>query len=436
LSKEFSEVRLGEQTQKDKGNEKKYLKKFYELHEKGKFLKYFMDKDMASKFLNNAKTRMTALKTFDDSILKNPIKLQAHKTNQGWSLTATTIDAITELFYRFEGDDKFTSTGFLDFLDQRTGKTMPSPMINAPPDLGKIKIFFKYKALGGEEQGPFEVVFDPGSALRDSMISMLKQTPGSWATYRFRSMAVFGKPDIDYFHLRPISGCGVDKVMYAWDDDKNLDKEFPIFECDPDNPHAQPRDYKNYLKAPPGIKFLAVQVYFKDGTKSKVRITKKSFKQADKKKEEARKQEEARKKSLNPEHAERERIRELLKSKELSGANLKGADLEMVKLNGKNLQGANLQGANLIGTQLKRANLQWANLKGADLTMAKLQGANLQGADLQGVNLSVSPSALKGTNLTEADLTDAHGFFKSVFKSAILCKTKMPSGKVENRDCK
>tara|TARA_B100000315_G_scaffold200855_1_gene193164 strand:- start:484 stop:2133 length:1650 start_codon:yes stop_codon:yes gene_type:complete len=267
LSKEFSEVRLGEQTQKDKGNEKKYLKKFYELHEQGKFLKYFMDKDMVSKFLNNAETRMTALKTFDDSILKNPIKLQAFKTNQGWSLNATTIDAITELFYRFEGDDKFTSTGFLDFLDSRTGKKMPSPMINAPSDLGKTKIFFKYKALGGEERGPFEVVFDPGSALRDSMISTLKQTPGSWATYR----SFQGR---DLFYLRPTSGCSVDKVIYAWDNDKNLDKEFPIFECDSDNPHAQPRDYKNYLDAPPGTRFIAVQVFFKDGTKSKVRITK------------------------------------------------------------------------------------------------------------------------------------------------------------------
>jgi len=40
------------------------------------------------------------------------------------------------------------------------------------------------------------------------------------------------------FNLRPVSGCAVDKVIYAWDDNKNLDKEFPIFECDPDNPLA------------------------------------------------------------------------------------------------------------------------------------------------------------------------------------------------------
>jgi len=267
LSKEFSEARLGEQTQKDKSNEKKNLKKFFELTEKGGFLKYFMDKDMASKFLNNAETRMTALKNFDDSILKNPIKLQALRSNSGWSFNTSSIDVITELLYRFEGDDKFTSTGFLNYLDPRTGKKMANPVINAPPDLGKTKIYFKYKGLGGEEQGPFEVVFDPGSALVDQTISMLKQIPGSWATYRFFQ-------ERGMFYLRPTSGCGVDKVIYAWDNDKILDKEFSIIECDSDNPYAHPPDYINYLYAPTGTKFIAVQVFFKDGTKSKVRITK------------------------------------------------------------------------------------------------------------------------------------------------------------------
>ena len=136
-------------------------------------------------------------------------------------------------------------------------------MFNAPSDLGKTKIFFKYKTLGGEEQGPFEVVFDPDLALRDSLISSLKQVPGSWAEY------TSGR-----FFLRPISGCSVYKGIYAWDDDKNLDKEFPIIEWDSDNPYAHPPDYKNFLYAPTGTKFIAVQVFFKDGTKSKVRITK------------------------------------------------------------------------------------------------------------------------------------------------------------------
>ena len=74
--------------------------------------------------------------------------------------------------------------------------------------------------------------------------------------------------------MKAYSGCAVDKLMYAWDNDKNLDKEFPIHKCNPDNPYAKPPGYKHYIYAPPGTKFLAVQVFFKDGTKSKVGITK------------------------------------------------------------------------------------------------------------------------------------------------------------------
>jgi hypothetical protein len=167
LSKEFSEVRLGEQTQKDKGNEKKYLKKFYDLHEQGKLLKYFMDKDMASKFLDNAEARMTALETFDDNILKNPVLMRAIKHNHGWRFEVSLIDTATELFYRFEGEDTFTSTGFLPYLDSRTGKKMPGNGIDAPANQGKTKIYFKYTGMKGEEHGPFEIAFDPKKAIHE-----------------------------------------------------------------------------------------------------------------------------------------------------------------------------------------------------------------------------------------------------------------------------
>ena len=55
LSREFSKKRLGEQTARDKASEKKHLGKFFDLHEKGKFIKYFMDKGVASKFFEDAK---------------------------------------------------------------------------------------------------------------------------------------------------------------------------------------------------------------------------------------------------------------------------------------------------------------------------------------------------------------------------------------------
>ena len=95
LSKDFSEGRLGEQTHRDKGNEKKYIKKFFELHEQGKVLQYFMDKTMVSKFLSNAEERMAALKNFDDSVQKNTVRVNptGYRQNGGWNVWISTTDA-------------------------------------------------------------------------------------------------------------------------------------------------------------------------------------------------------------------------------------------------------------------------------------------------------------------------------------------------------
>ena len=180
LSNEFSKVRIGEQLQKDKGNEKKYLKKFNELNEEGKFVKYFIDKNMASKLLNNAKERMTALENFDEKILENPVLFRPMPSNSGWTFEVTVIDIATELFYRFEDEKTFTSMGFMPYLDSRTGKKMPGNFVNAPLNQGKTKIYFKYTGIKGKEHGPFEIVFDPKKARYD-FCKLLKKQIGDGA---------------------------------------------------------------------------------------------------------------------------------------------------------------------------------------------------------------------------------------------------------------
>ena len=58
-----------------------------------------------------------------------------------------------------------------------------------------------------------------------------------------------------------------------------------------------------------------------------------------------------------------------------------------------------------------------------NLSEANLFEANLSGADLRGANL-------REANLWRADLSWAN------LTDAIFCRTKMPRGNVENRDCK
>ena len=106
-----------------------------------------------------------------------------------------------------------------------------------------------------------------------------------------------------------------------------------------------------------------------------------------------------------------------LRSLDMRNADLRRADLRGVNLGKVNLTGAKLKGALLRGANLRGAILRNANLRGADLT-----GAKMTGADLRGVNLS-------RTNLQNAAMEDSN------LRGAILCRTTMPSGKVENPDC-
>ena len=125
---------------------------------------------------------------------------------------------------------------------------------------------------------PVEIIFDQGLTLRDNQIASLKRS-FNWISYRYFADVKGMYRDLFYFTTLHSHTCGIEKVMYAWNDDKNLDQKLPIQECDPDNPGQVSGQVPSSFDAPPGTKFFAVQVFFKDGTKSKVRIHKKDFKE-------------------------------------------------------------------------------------------------------------------------------------------------------------
>jgi Pentapeptide repeats (8 copies) len=117
-----------------------------------------------------------------------------------------------------------------------------------------------------------------------------------------------------------------------------------------------------------------------------------------------------------------------LKEAELSGASLYGANLEGANLSFANLSFANLGGAELRGANLEGAELSFADLRGAILYQANLSGASLYGADLEGADI-------EGAILYQADLSRAENLIEKQLDQAKLCKTTLPDGKVENRDC-
>jgi uncharacterized protein YjbI with pentapeptide repeats len=125
----------------------------------------------------------------------------------------------------------------------------------------------------------------------------------------------------------------------------------------------------------------------------------------------------------------------------LSGVNLTKADLTRANLTRANLARADLTGANLTRADLTRADLTEANLTRASLTKAVLSRANLTRAILNRARLTradLTTANLTEANLGSADLTEAN-LTRAILSRNILngklCKTAMPDGTVNNRDC-
>jgi hypothetical protein len=96
---------------------------------------------------------------------------------------------------------------------------------------------------------------------------------------------------------------------------------------------------------------------------------------------------------------------------------------------GEDFAGRDLRGAQFEGIDGRETRFVGADLRGAHLSGACLQGASFRRARLHG--------ALFGEAcLFEADLTGADlGGESAVFNGALFCNTRMPDGRINDRDC-
>ena len=136
---------------------------------------------------------------------------------------------------------------------------------------------------------------------------------------------------------------------------------------------------------------------------------------------------------MNPEDLEKLKETNECPECDLSGANLKFANLEWANLKWANLEGAKLYKAvedtELLSATDTRADGVdlFAVQDGADLRSVRLREAFLAFANLGGADLS--DANLVGAILVKANLDGAF------LRSAILCKTIMPDGSVNNSGC-
>ena len=264
LAQEFSEDRLGSQTLADKRSEAQALTKFVSYEKDGGLLKYFVDLTQLADWLDRSRSRLTALGDVLDPSRFAPT-LTPTRSNAGWSMTISLPEPATAISWRLGDSGPFADTGLMAMNDQRTGKPMPNPSFELPDSTAATDIAIKYIDIRGRETGPFEIRFDPDSALQQGNKQILDQFWTSWIAFD-----AGGNRGLVYFTQMLSFRCAIKAVHYSLNG-TTLDKEIKMPPCDAKDPYAIPSDFQPYFKVKDDVTSMAVQVTYTDGTKSPVR---------------------------------------------------------------------------------------------------------------------------------------------------------------------
>jgi hypothetical protein len=266
LSREFSTARKGVQSFGDKRAELEALETFERLAAEGKFLKFFIDKELAANWLQDADSRLKALEAVKRSASSNPITMEASRSNTDWTISLHLPEVPKEVFYHLEGEDVFRSTGFMEAKNTATGLPMPNQWFSLKPNTGKTKIQIEYTDAGNEMRGPYELQFDPDKALMVWQRRILDMTRNGWVSFRD-----FDGRVLVYFTQLLSNRCALSEVAYGVNSPATP-STFGVPECNPRDPFAVP-DTKIFIEVPRNSQYMTVQLTFKDGTKSEaVRI--------------------------------------------------------------------------------------------------------------------------------------------------------------------
>ncbi|MBF0135236.1 MAG: hypothetical protein H7833_03075 [Magnetococcus sp. DMHC-1] len=262
LSLEYSENRLGSQALTDKRMEKTLLNRFLELSEQGHLLKYFLDHDLAATWIEDAKTRLSALKAIGDDVLENPVTFSAILSTIGWSLDLSIGEPVRKILYRVDETEPFKDTGVLDYIDPRIGAKMPNYQITLPKSFKKGSVSIKYHDINDQPKGPFKLDFDADVQIVASQKRIIEMTKNNWVNFQkdhINNLSV----TINFVSYR----CAISEVRYSLNS-TDLDRKWELAPCDMDNPLNGSSDNRIILTEK--VSSLSLQITYKDNTKSGV----------------------------------------------------------------------------------------------------------------------------------------------------------------------
>ena len=253
LSVAYSARVRGEQSLRDKVRERQHLIDFLNRADNNPaFAEAFVDYELASTWLDDARERLAKLKSFDVATADAPVSMNAMASNAGWILHFTVAEQHTDLEIRDSGGTWEPVQG----------------TVSIPMGEEKTPFEIRYRDVHGDLAGPYTFELDPRRDLGKFGRDMLEKVPGSWV------MLSGGGSSLLYFTTLITYRCAIDRVLYGFSGAP--DREFDLPTCDPSDPYRIPNDATLYIEAPPDADSVVVQLVWYDGEKSKVQTVRRT----------------------------------------------------------------------------------------------------------------------------------------------------------------
>lgn len=261
LAQEFAEDRVGYETLADKRAALAALTRFLAADAEGRLVPYFLDQSVLAEWLDDARRRHAQLERVL-AATDRPPSASFVRSNAGWTVSLALPEAATAIAYGI-GEGPFRSTGLASAVDQRTGKPIPMPSFSLPADQEATLLRVVYEDAAGRSIGPFAIAFDPAAALVSSQREILDRLPGAWLSLpRDNERLVY------YTHLVSYR-CAIAEVRVGYDGEPPR-RPLSLPPCDRRDPYAIPADTRPYLEIGHGVRRVAAQITYADGTKSEV----------------------------------------------------------------------------------------------------------------------------------------------------------------------
>lgn len=263
LAQEFSEDSLGHQAIADKRNQYDNLERFLQADEEGSLTQYFLDQSVLGEWLDEARRQIGLLAPVISRIAAPTMQFVRHNT--GWIANVAIPEAARSISYRIGDQGAFKETPKAEYVDQRTGEKMPQTYFELKANTNPGPIFIKYTDANGQENGPFEIMFNPGLELPTGDKKILEQTSTGWLSFRDFD----GKLLLYTTHLQSYA-CGIKEAYYGLDNNP-ISTKININRCNTNNPHAVDTDNADlYFSVPKTTQTVAVKLVYFDGTESEI----------------------------------------------------------------------------------------------------------------------------------------------------------------------